>query len=167
MAVLCVLLFMVCLTDYRRAKIPNVLIAAIFLFGLAYHFYFNHTEGIKSYLCIVLLVLLSMYPIFKIGAIGAGDIKLFAVTAGYLSGNAVLYFLFSSMLFAAIFSIIKILIEHNGKERFFYLCSYIAEIARTGKWTIYIQNSMEMNQMGVCLSGPVLLGILLHMGGVY
>lgn len=123
--------------------------------------------GLTDYIKTDVIVLLLLYPLFKIGAIGAGDVKLFAVTAGYLSGKAVICFLTYSLLIAGLFSIIKLLKEQNGLERIYYSCSYMAEVLRTGKWRLYFRNAAEKRQAGICLSGPVFLSILLYLGGVY
>lgn len=167
MTVLCMLLFVACLSDYRSIRIPNILIGIILLWGIFYRYWDLGAAGIGEYLRMCLLVLLMMYPLFRIGAIGAGDVKLFATTAGYLSGHIVPDFLFYSLLIAAIFSMVKIIKQHNGKERLQYLESYIAEVVKNRQWRLYPDNKIDKGRSGICLSGPVLLSILIHLGGVY
>lgn len=167
MAVLCVLLFAVCLIDCCSARIPNMAVVFIFLAGLGYRWLEEGWQGLGSYFIILLCILIILFPLFWIGTIGAGDVKLFAVTGGYLSGRAVICFLIYSMLIAAVFSVIKILRERNGRERFGYLCSYVAEVVKTGHWSLYIRNEAEKKRAGVCLAAPVFLSVLLHLGGVY
>lgn len=167
MAALSLLLFAACLSDYRSARIPNGLIIMIFMAGCGIRLRDMGGWGLKEYLAGCLPVLLLFYPLFKIGTVGAGDVKILSVTAGFLSGKAILGFLFYSMLIAAIFSVIKMIKERNGKERFLYLCSYLASVAAAGKWKLYLQNEMEQKNAGIRLSGPVLLSVLLHWGGAY
>jgi hypothetical protein len=99
--------------------------------------------------------------------LGAGDSKLFAVSFAYLPLKEGILFLIVSFGIAAIFSILKIIIAQNGRERLYYLVSYVSEVIRSGQWSLYIQNEKSDKSATVCLSGPVFLSILLHMGNVY
>ena len=60
-----------------------------------------------EYFCNVLLTTVAFYLFFYIGAMGAGDVKLLGVCAGYFSGEKVLCFLFFALLFAAVFALCK------------------------------------------------------------
>ena len=51
--------------------------------------------GLCAYVGAVLLMGAFLYPFFRIGALGAGDVKLFGVTAGYLPFEKIFYFSFS------------------------------------------------------------------------
>lgn len=167
MAVLSVLLFVACLTDCRSARIPNIVVLLIALMGMFYRFSGGGLRGLGDYLFICLFTFIIFYPLFRIGTIGAGDVKLLSVSCGYLSGREVIWFLFYSLLIAAVFSIIKLFRERNGKERFGYFCSYIAEVVKTGHWYLYFKNEVEKKRAGICLAVPVFLSILLHLGGLY
>lgn len=166
MAVLCIFVAAVCLTDYRRTRIPNRMILLIFLYGLGYRYWDAGGSGAAGFLSNCILVLLLLYPLFKIGAVGAGDVKLFSVTAGCLSRQDIPCFLVSSLLIAALISLIKICRERSGKERFIFLCAYLSDVCRTGHFSLY-PAAAETKRAGVCLAGPVFLSLLLHIGGVY
>ncbi|MDR2044728.1 MAG: A24 family peptidase [Clostridium sp.] len=166
MAVLSLFLLAVCVSDYSRKRIPNVWLLLLFAAGILYRWRNGGYAGVGGYFSHCLFLFLLLYPLFQLGTIGAGDVKLFAVTAGYLPGRAVLPFLFSSLLLAGIFSILKLRTIRNLRARFRYLGSYLAQTARTGKWTLYIPPTDEKGKTGVCLSGPVLISILLHISGI-
>lgn len=166
MAVLCLLLLAVCIVDYMSTRIPNGMILLTAAVGVCCCYRDNGAAGAGVYFIVCLLVLFILYPLFMIGAIGAGDVKLYAVTAGFFSGRAIFSFLITSLLIAAIFSLIKILKERNGRERLYYFCSYLAEVFRVRKWHLYIQSTDRDRRSGICLSGPVFLSVLLHLGGV-
>lgn len=167
MAVLCVMLSVVCLMDYRSTRIPNGMIILIFLYGLGYRYWDAGGGGAAEWLFNCLVVLLFMYPLFKIGAIGAGDVKLLSVTCGCLSKQDISCFLVVSLLIAAMISMIKLCKDGNGLERIRYLCSYLAGVCRTGQWQLYFTNAAEARRAGICLTGPILMSVLLHAGGVY
>ena len=107
MAALCVLLLVACGYDYRTRKIPNKLIAAVALCGVIWRFCEDGWIGILLYLGEMLCVTLLMYPLFKIGTVGAGDVKLSGVSAGFLPFQKIFLFLFVSLLVAALISIVK------------------------------------------------------------
>lgn len=167
MAVLCVGLVMACYFDYKKSRIPNWLIVCLLLTGISGKLLREGmTEGVffcGRCLCIMFL----LYPLFKIGGLGAGDIKLYGVCAGYLSRHRFLYFFFVSLLIAAIFSFIKLIKESNMTERMTYLCQYIGDVVKTGAFGLYMENAREQKRCGICMAGPILLSVFLYMGGIY
>ena len=167
MAVLCIMLAVVCVVDYRRMRIPNGMILLIFLYGLGIHYRDGGGGGAAEWLFNCIIVLLLTYPLFKIGTVGAGDVKLFSVTCGCLSKQDIACFLVVSLLIAAVISMIKLLREGNVAERFRYLCAYLTGVCREGSWQLYFANVKDARRAGICLAGPVLLSVLLHAGGVY
>ncbi|MDR0964647.1 MAG: prepilin peptidase [Clostridium sp.] len=168
MIILILLLIAVCFFDYRSRRIPNILIALLLLLGILYHY---HPEGglagIQNYLLKCTMIALVSYPLFRIGAIGAGDCKLFAVCSGFFEFRSLLSFLFCSWFIAAVFSLIKMMKARNFKQRFTYFLSYLIEVKRSGHWEIYIQNAKESRTTSICFSGPILISLCIHVGGVF
>nr|WP_321152570.1 A24 family peptidase [uncultured Acetatifactor sp.] len=134
MAALCVFLAAACGYDYRQRRIPNYVILGMTIAGIGWRMYDERAPGALWYLGQAVLVMAVLYPFFKTGGLGAGDVKLIGVTAGYLPAEKILGFLFCSLLVAALISLFKILRKAKG---------------------------------GVRLAGPVLVSILLFLGGVY
>ena len=167
MAALCILLTAACGYDYKRKKIPNFLIAFTAVLGVGWRFWESGICGALSYLGETVLIMSLLYPFFKIGSIGAGDVKLLGVSAGYLPFSKILIFLFISLLISAMISLLKMCKESNIRERLRYLTAYLADVARSGRWKLYLENEKEKRAVGICLSGPVLVSILLYLGGVY
>ena len=167
LGVLCIFLLIACYFDYCRRRIPNGLLGTMLASGILICIWREGTKGILHFGCKMAVVILFLYLLFKIGTLGAGDVKLFGVCAGYFPGNKILYFLFFSLLIAAVVSILKILAEHNAKERICYLSEYLLEVARSGNWQLYISDQKEMHKNSICLAGPVLGSVLLYIGGVF
>ena len=134
LAALCVFLAAACGYDYRQRRIPNYVILGMTIAGIGWRMYDERAPGALWYLGQAVLVMAVLYPFFKTGGLGAGDVKLMGVTAGYLPAEKILGFLFCSLLVAALISRFKILRKAKG---------------------------------GVRLAGPVLVSILLFLGGVY
>lgn len=167
MAVLCVLLVISCFYDYRESRIPNLLLLGLLLAGAAENLLENGGMGSGIFLLKAAAVTALLYPFFKIGTVGAGDVKLMGICAGYFPGDRILHFLFFSMLVAAIFSLIKLWRYKNMCERLCYLGEYLTDVMQTGNWHLYLKDQRQRKVAGLCLSGPILIGALLHWGGVY
>lgn len=167
MAILCVSLIVVSIYDYKRKKIPNWMVIFILAAGVWHSVYQNGVKGLGVYIFVTLAVVLSLFPFFRIGGLGAGDVKLLSVCSGYFTENRILYFLFFSMLISVIFSIVKIFRERNVWDRLAYFSEYCMAVARSGKWKLYLPESGRRRLSGICMSGPVLCSVILGLGGIY
>lgn len=167
MAVLCLLLTTACGFDYYKRKIPNGLVVVIALTGMAFRFRRDGTAGVLLYPGEAAAVMALLYSFYKIGALGAGDVKLLGAAAGYLPFNKIFLFSFVSLLIAAIISLVKLLVNKNFRERLGVFFGYLKDIAEKGTLQSYPTAGREKKSASVCLSGPVLLSLLLCLGGVY
>ncbi len=167
MYILCFLVGIVAMIDYRSRRIPNVLLVMILFWSMIYRYLSDSWPGCLESVLRGSLVLVLAYPFFKIGSIGAGDVKLIALCSGFTDWECLLNFLFSSLLIAAMFSIYKMIKNDMTKERLGYLLSYFADVCRSGKWTLYVSDRQEMKRVSICMAGPIFLSLLLHLGGVY
>lgn len=164
---LCLFLTIACGFDYYCNKIPNALILLIAVVGALQQWGMAGVMGVLSYFGLLLLVSATLYPLFKIGSIGAGDVKLLGVTAGYLPFKKILVFLFVSLLIAAMISLVKMWQRSNLFERLRYFWAYLTDVVQSGNWRLYLENEADKQAVGICLSGPVLLAVLLYWGGIY
>lgn len=167
MEVLCVLLTLACGYDYKYHKIPNYLLILTAVFGVVWR---SRTEGIAGsgfYAGGSALVMCLAYPLFKIGAVGAGDVKLLGAAAGYLQFEKILVFCMTSLLIAAVISLTKMVRKGNFRERMKYLADYLRNVACGGRWKPYHADEWDRMSAGVCLSGPIFASILLYIGGSY
>lgn len=167
MAVLCLLMAAACGFDYCRRKIPNWLAAAMALAGILFRLWCQGLIGVPWFLAQALVVMGVLYPLFRIGALGAGDVKLFGVTAGYLPFRKIFLFSFVSMLIAAMISLVKLIRGKLFRERLGIFFHYVREVADKGALLPYPTGESAGGNAKVCLSGPVLLSLLLYLGGVW
>jgi hypothetical protein len=103
-----------------------------------------------EYFCNVLLTTVAFYLFFYIGAMGAGDVKLLGVCAGYFSGEKVLCFLFFALLFAAVFALCKMYLARNLWDRLCYLGEYVWDVVRCGRWKAYFAEERAHPASGIC-----------------
>ena len=167
LATRCVFLVAACGYDYKDKRIPNYLVTWMAILGVGWRFWDEGAAGVLSYLGQAMLIMGLLYPLFRIGSFGAGDVKLLGVTAGYLPISKILAFLMCSMLIAAMISLVKMWKKNDFGERMRYLAGYLTAVARSGSWQLYLEDREERHNAGICLSGPVLISVLLYLGGVY
>ena len=167
LAALCVFLTAACGYDYRDKRIPNHLLIWMAILGVGWRFRNQGVPGALSYLGQAALIVAFLYPFFKIGCLGAGDVKLYGATAGYLPVGKILAFLMCSLLIAAVISLVKMCRREDFCERMRYLAGYLAAVAKSGSWQLYMEEREERERIGIRLSGPALASVLLYLGGVY
>jgi len=163
---LCLFLTAACGYDYSKNKIPNYLILFIGILGVVESARQGREEVIL-YLVVAGLIMALLYPLFKIGCLGAGDVKLLGVTAGFLPIRKILVFLFVSMLIASVISLIKMLRSEMFWQRVSYFFAYLSDVVRRRALRLYRENLEDDADVSICLSGPILISILLYLGGVY
>lgn len=167
MAALCVILTAACGYDYRDNRIPNYLVLMAAFLGAGWQAWDGGLFGVLSYLGQAVLVMALLYPFFRIGGLGAGDVKLLGVTAGYLPFGKILAYLFCSLLVAAVISVVKMWRRKMFRERMRHLLMYLEDVMRSGSWKPYQAAGADRRPAGICLSGPILVSVLLYLGGVY
>jgi len=108
---LLLLLAVAVVTDLRSNKIPNLLIVVGLVIGMA------TTNHIVESISVSLFIILVFFPTFKIGALGAGDIKCIAMMSFYMTRHELLWALFYTFLIAAVYSVGKIVYYHSFQIR--------------------------------------------------
>lgn len=166
MVILCAFLAIACIYDYRDRRIPNWLIGVMAVQGAVWRFLDRGMWGVCLWLGGMVTIVVLLYPLFKIGSLGAGDVKLFGVTAGFLPFEKILLFLFFSLLIAAVISLIKMWKDKSFGHRMRYLSGYLVSVVKSGRWRLYSRKG-EGKETGICLAGPAFFSILLYLGGVY
>lgn len=129
---LLLLLAIAVITDTLSSRIPNILI----LIGLAAGIW--TTNHLSRSISICIFSILIFFPLFLVGALGAGDIKCLAMMSFYLLPEQLLMTTFYTFLLAAIFSIFKMIKIHIFSKK-----------------------------LKVQLALPMFLGVLISVGGTY
>lgn len=162
------LLCLAALTDLKTDRIPNGLIVIGIIAGVSGSLWYRF--DLLQLVVSMSLAFVLMYPLFKIGALGAGDVKIFIMIGSFMEAKEFVVILASAFVIGAIFSFIKLLVEHNGRERFCYFLSYISEVAQTRQWKVYGEYMREDYQQycrnKIHFTVPVLFGVILRMGGI-
>lgn len=112
-------------------------------------------------------IFIMTYPLFKLGMIGAGDVKLFITCAGALGLRRGIVFLGCTFLVTAVISLIKMAYHRNFSQRFRYFFNYANQIIQTSKLSLYGQDERTAHGKYVHMAGPACLAVLLCLGGLY
>ena len=104
------------LTDLWRNKIYNAWILPGMLVGLVISVYQGGLQGLWTSAVSMIVSLGILLPVYFLNGIGAGDVKLFAAVAAFLSVQAIITCIIFSFLIKGLFSIPVILTKRNLKQ---------------------------------------------------
>lgn len=163
------LLLLSALADLKTDRIPNGFIFLGMTIGIAGGVLSG--RGLPDILASMILAFLLMYPLYMIGALGAGDVKLFILLGSFQAVGEFLLTLAGAFVIGAGFSLIKLVAEKNGRERFRYFFSYLYEIWQTGHWKIYGED-LKQDYHTYCknkihFAVPILFSAVCRIGGLF
>lgn len=92
--------------------------------------------------------------VFYIGAMGAGDVKLLGVCAGYFPVKSSLFSIFRAAIRSS-FALCKMYLARNLWDRLCYLGEYVWDVVRCGRWKAYFAEERAHPASGICMAGPV------------
>lgn len=171
LVVLILLLFLAAVWDYYRGKIPNNFILIGCCYGMIH---LLHYEDILKFLPGIFFPIIVLFPLYKIGVIGAGDIKLFSMLGFYFPFMESMFCIFISFLIGAFISVISFIRYENFLERMTYLFSYLKECFCLGKFRYYYLDSegkrvgnFQSDNSKIHFAIPIFISVLFHMGGVF
>lgn len=159
--------------DLRTERIPNWYLTCSSLVLLTAQFVIESSINWKNLLITPVLVLVILFPLFIIGAIGAGDIKLLCTLALVYTFKDLLIIFFFSLICGAVIGLIKVCIYRNLGERFKYMFAYINQLnislwmqGAKGLEKSYI-DGLDKNMVkkaGIHYSLPILVGLIIYVG---
>lgn len=168
-SVLLFLLFLSAIADLKTNRIPNGFI----VLGIAVGIFCSilSGRGVTAVPASVFLVFLLLYPLYMIGVLGAGDVKLFIMIGCFCAADELIRILVGAFVIGAVFSGGKLIVERNGKERFCYFFSYLRDVWQTGHWKIY-DGKYKQDEYTYCKSKihfavPILFSAVCRMGGLF
>lgn len=168
---LLLLLLVAVLMDFLYDKIFNGWIVLGILIGLFFRISENGWLAAYDAVATMFLSFCLLYPIYKIGALGAGDVKLFLMTGSFTVVEWQLQMMGISFAVGALFSIGKMISEENFKERMQYLFSYLFDVLCTRQWKLYGENlrqdyqKYKSNKIHFAL--PICISVMLGLGGFF
>lgn len=150
--------------DLSQRRIPNPLITAGFLLGIAWQWSVKGPPGLVDFAVGALLPLLLLSPLHYFKMLGAGDIKLFMVSGGLLGSLAAVKCIVISFLIAAVFAVCILFKHRILMQRLNYFVRYLQHLLESKVWEPYIQP--EENAAYLHFSIPIVISCLCMMGGL-
>ena len=96
--------------DLRSMRISNRLILVGLAFSLIRRFLCDGIGGLITGVILISIPVILLYLLFLAGALGAGDIKLFSLIGGFVNFKELMWCIVFTFIFAALFSLIKIMV---------------------------------------------------------
>lgn len=150
--------------DFHARRIPNPLIMAGLLLGMAWQWCANGLPGIGNYFLGALLPVGILGPLHYFRMLGAGDLKYYMVLGGFFGPLGNLWCIWNSFLIAAFFSAAVLVKRHIFLQCLDRLVQYLIHYRRTGIWEPYIRGTEQVGYLHFSL--PIFLGsILTAIGG--
>lgn len=170
-SVLILLLIIAVLTDFKYDRILNGLTVFGILLGFCMRIWENGWYDILNAIFPMMLSFILLYPIYKIGGMGAGDVKLFCMIGSFVSAGRLLHLMLCSFIVGAFISAGKILSQGNWKERAQYFLSYLMDMLHDGQWKLYgddlLQDERQYKSNKIHFALPVLISVMLEAGGLF
>ena len=168
---LLVLLIGAVVWDLSKTQIPNVIIVSGLIIGIFYRVLCMEERNYFALLLGIIIPVLLFFPLFLIRAMGAGDIKLFAVTGTFFTIGENLKCIVLAIMLGGVFALIKVLFYRNLRERLKYMFTYfrnVLQFAGTGSFYGFPyadrENDECVKRAGIKFSLPILIAAIIVMG---
>ena len=146
-----------------------MLIVTGILLGINHLIYNYNIQTILTHIPGILFPLILLFPLYKIGALGAGDLKLFSLLGFYFTFFETAFCMFLSFGIGAVISIIVLLWRRNTKERMLHFWNYIKKCIWEGHICYYYPQpsvqrafiqSTEEEKSKIHFSLPIFIGVI-------
>ncbi len=114
--------------DITKGKIPNILTYSTILIGLIYHLIVGGLSGLLFSLLGMLIGFSIFILLYIFGAIGAGDVKLFAAIGSLAGIEFVLYCSMYSIIYAGVIGIIILVCKKEFMTRIVNVLKYLINL---------------------------------------
>lgn len=120
-----VLCFVAAICDLCQKRIPNVLIAIGIVYGVVFDVCQGGAGNLLDCFCRLLVMMLLLFPFFMIGALGAGDVKLFMLLPLYFDLGGLRNILVLTFGIAAVQGVVILLLDGKLVQRLLVATDYI------------------------------------------
>jgi Flp pilus assembly protein protease CpaA len=145
--------------DLRSRKVHNALILAMLPFVFLLSFYFRGLDGSLLGLGAMVGALIVTLPLFMLGILGGGDVKLFALFSFCLDPMSMFWTLIYSFLWGAAFGVTRAALQKN-------LLSLVRTTYKASRQRVEKQELHKMPYTFSLLLGWFTQLTLLHAGGL-
>lgn len=158
------------LTDIASARIPNEL----FVFGLFISqiniLWFKTVQDATYALIDAIVILIVLFPIFCIGCLGAGDIKVLMLLPSAFGLKESMRIIIIAFVVGSVIGVVKLIQNKDLLERIKRASLYLLSIYRGGPVKAYdippsiVKTSISKNQIHFTI--PIFISLLMKAGGI-
>jgi prepilin peptidase CpaA len=141
--------------DIRYCIIPNWLTITGVIAGLIYHICSEGIEGLVFSIIGLLIGLVLLSLLYILGAIGAGDVKLFAAYGAVAGMEFVMQSIIYTLLYACLIGIVILIIQKKLIHRMLWIFDNLFLFIIMKKWSVF--QTLQPNQM---LRFPLMWAVL-------
>jgi len=123
----CLLLIVAAYIDGKQLKVPNWLTFPMIAAGLAYNTWLAGWGGLGSALLGMVVGLACLLPLYSVGGMGAGDVKLMAGVGAWVGAKVTFYAFCVSTVVGAVMAIAMVLYRRDVKKHYTNLLVIINE----------------------------------------
>lgn len=149
--------------DLKSGRIGNRLILFGLSLGLPYQIYLNGAIGFLLFILQVLLPVILFYLMYRIRALGAGDIKLLSLIAVFYTTKEFLCMLPYIFGIGAVIGVLKLLQKGILRKRLRILLLYAGAAFSAGRLLPYERDEKRYWDNRIHFSLPILLGYIGYM----
>lgn len=157
--------------DFSTGKVTNRLTSIGFLSSQVWAiFNYSMKWALISFVYGMILIAI-MLPLFAIGCMGAGDIKLLSILPAYVGIKGSLLIIAGAFIVAAIIGILKLISNRVLVERLYFLMNYINSLRIThtvGKYDEFpeVLTRKAIPAYKIHFMMPVFISVMLWIGGI-
>ncbi len=158
----CGLLIVAAYIDGKQLRVPNWLTYPMVFSGLAYSSYVGGWAGLGDGALGMLVGLACLLPLYAVGGMGAGDVKLLAGVGAWMGVTTTFYAFCVSAVVGAGMAVLMILYNRSLSKHYSQLLMILSE------WVI-IKNPMELSRIAAKRKPSMLLlpyGIPICVGSI-
>lgn len=125
--VVCVILILAAYIDGKQLKVPNWITFPMVLAGLAYNLWVGGWAGLGGATLGMFVGLACLLPLYAVGGMGAGDVKLMAGVGAWLGATVTFYAFCVSVIVGAVIAVAMVLYKRDVKKHYTNLLTIVGE----------------------------------------
>ncbi|MCH8829988.1 MAG: prepilin peptidase [Planctomycetes bacterium] len=123
----CLVLIVAAYIDGKQLRVPNWITFPLVISGLAFNVWIDGWSGLGSGLIGMMVGLACLLPLYSVGGMGAGDVKLLAGVGAWLGGWVTFYAFCVSAVVGGVMAVIMVLYKKDLKKHTINLMVILSE----------------------------------------